>query len=145
MEVREGMIPDVSDTVLTKLALEKVQVYARTGMSSYVMRNAKLERWFDPMMDELVFTLHSHVLGHKVEVTPVEVVFEWAHWPSWWQHCKNTLFPTFSRWLRRPPRLKLEKTTKIVRLDKYRTFPECTYDYPKELGRWVETVVVTRP
>lgn len=91
----------------------------------------------DLIAEELLFMLTSHVLGHKVETIDHPVHYE--EWASWWQHTKAVLFPTFSRWMRRPPRRVGRTITTTI--DKYLTFPEATIAYPPELRNPVVQVM----
>lgn len=140
------MTPLVGEQALTKITLEMLQVYARDSLPEYVYRNMSVMQVRDRVMDNLVFTLTSHVLGHRIEEDqhPVTMTFEWEEWESWWQWCKAIHFPTFSRWLKREPRKvgKSQTRTRYVDVKKYLTFPHATMQYPKEMGKPVVQVTV---
>lgn len=123
----------MNEAALTSLVLQQIQTYSIGRVPNYVVRNAEPRVWIEPETKDLVMTLASHVLAERLEPSETTVTFDVP--ASWWQHTKAVLFPTLSRWIRRPPRIRQER--RVVTAANFATFPECRRDYPKELGRGV--------
>lgn len=121
----------VSEAVaFREVVLQRLEVAARQSITSYVLRNATVDVHTDRIVDALTVQLRSHVLADRLEPSSTEVTFD--TWSSLWQHVKAAWFPTFSRWLRRPPRTATVSRT--VTASNFATFPECGRDYPVDLG-----------
>lgn len=90
--------------------------------------------------DGLLISLTDYVLSDHL-ATDQKVVFS-KRPATWWQHTKAVHFPTFSRWLRRPPRYVHEEV--VVEVQSFATFPESTISYPKELGADRKVQIVTQ-
>lgn len=121
------------------LTLERLKVAYMQQASSYVVRNADIRVVSDILTDQLVARLESHVMADRLEPSDGAVTF--VVWASTWQHVKASLFPTFSRWLRRPPRKRPVRVP--ITAQNFTTFPTCRTDYPPDLGRpvrlsWVQ-------
>jgi hypothetical protein len=106
-----------------------------------VRQQSELSVWEDYVGDALVVEMTTHVLADKVldEKVPFTVWVHVEEWASWWQHTKGIHFPTFSRWLRRPPRRitrRVSRTVEIV-VREYVTFPDAdVYPIPpRNLGK----------
>lgn len=101
---------------------------------------AQLHEHVDIMANHLIFELSTYVLADRVdrEVVSREIEFTWEEYESWWQHTKATLFPTISRWIRRPPRKvwHQEKRRASWVVDRWVTFPDASI-YPPEFGSQV--------
>lgn len=126
---------------MTHLVLERLHVTSEHRVSSYVLRQARLETMSDVVTGDLIARLTSHVLGDRMEPSTTTVCFD--VYASWWQHTKAVHFPTFSRWLNRWPTHK--RMCQTVTAENFATFPECRTDYPPDLGRPVRLTMLSGP
>ena len=112
-----------------ELQLQKVATSAAIAPASvYDLTTEVVADWAS---GNLIASLQGYVLSdHLATDQTVEFTDRPA---SWWQHAKAELFPTFSRWLRRPPRYIREQVT--ITVDSFATFPESRIAYPENLGR----------
>ena len=112
-----------------ELQLQKVATSA--AIAPAVVYDLKPEVAADMASGNLIASLRGYVLSDHLAT---DQTVEFADRPaSWWQHAKAELFPTFSRWLRRPPRYVRERVT--ITVDSFATFPESNISYPPDLGR----------
>lgn len=130
----DGRFTDATASIMTEtFTLSLQQIASQRRISNAVLNQSELHSWVDPVMGDLVASLQAYVAADQVIdeiVTAHASVDEWA---SWWQHTKASLFPTLSRWLRRPPR----KTSRLVSVDFHAeglwAFPDADI-YPVQLG-----------
>ena len=115
---------------LPSITLERLKVASAVSLSPSILHDMELHQAEDYIVGTLVYKLSSYLLAD--ELAPATKDFTYSTWASWWQHAKHVMFPTFSRWLRRPPRQAHHTITVEVR--NWATFPQATTVYPKELG-----------
>ena len=112
------------------ITLEKLKIASAFALSPSVIHQMELHRAEDFITENLVYRLSSYLLAD--ELAPVAKDFTYETWASWWQHTKHALFPTFSAWARRPP--KMARHTVTVEVRNWATFPQATVVYPNDLG-----------
>ena len=112
------------------LTLEQLQVAARNVLSPSILQSARIDEISEIITGNLVHQLSVYLMAD--ELAPVTKTFSYETFGSWWQHTKAVAFPTFSAWMRRPPRMQRHQVTVNVR--NWATFPQATIPYPKELG-----------
>jgi hypothetical protein len=103
-----------------------------------IIANAELSSWFEPVFDKMVVGLSTYVLTDRLDRQTLTRTTEVPD--TWWQHTKLVHFPTFSRWLRRPPRMRT--ITLSVEVEPQVMFPEA--NYPRQLGRPVRVAEVSK-
>lgn len=120
----------------TQLRLLKVGHVVEAARS--LVETATLRWWPDMLLDTLNYELSVKVLADQLAEDQTVVFREYP--ATWWQHTKLVAFPTFSKWLKRQPRM--ERETQVVTVTTYATFPESKI-YPQNLGspRLVQTVI----
>jgi hypothetical protein len=121
------------------LMLEWQRVASSHAIGAATLREAELHQFFDVVTDSLVHGLTTFVLTEQLP--PKEVTKEVEVPETWWQHTKLVHFPTFSRWLRRPPRFRT--ITMHVEVEGMLTFPHSNLVYPKKLGKPVLIATTT--
>lgn len=93
--------------------MKEIRLEPLTAYTNYLISSRQLEVWgeakldaFWPMaQDALVIQLRTYLWSQAYG--RAESAFEIP--TSAWQHVKQDWFPTFSRWLRRPPRYRIER------------------------------------
>lgn len=139
----DAMAPSVE-----ALTLERLKLGLQMRVGAHVLDSLRLERQQDMIYNDLLYRLEASVLAEKLPPEKVErskvVTLDFP--ASSWQHFKQE--HSESWWLgwlvrRRPIRYQaLEQTaTLTVDLERYRTFPQCNYVFPKGLGPYVNVAV----
>lgn len=129
-----------------KITLERLRLGSRYILPAYIANSMEFSIEQD-IFDRMAYELKTEVLAERLP--PVEVtertslffpssswqLFKEEHTESWWLG-----------WLvrRRPVRRKARPVALTVGFDRYRTFPECTYQVPDALGGYVN-VAIQRP
>lgn len=113
------------------LLLEWRKVATSHNISPEVIESAELHEWVEPVSRMLVVSLTTFVLTDRLG--PEKVTREAKVPETWWQHTKLVHFPTFSKWLRRPPRMRTIELT--VNVEDTVLFPHAERTYPSELGK----------
>jgi hypothetical protein len=143
-------LSDTTAPALERVVLERMKMGVRQEVGAHVAESLHLEQWVEPMTRNMVVRLTADILAEKLPPERVErsktVTLDFP--ASSWQHFKQEHSESWwLRWLvrRRPVRVQaLEQTvTLVVDLEKYRTFPQCNYVFPQDLGPYVN-VAVTR-
>lgn len=113
--------------------IEKLRVGAVYHVSPTVMRSINLQVARDMITDQLAYRLTAFIQANHVGAYDYDVTIESP--ASAWQHAKQEWFPTFARWVRRPPRMGTRRAT--VHVDAWAMFPESTIEWPEQLHRVV--------
>lgn len=116
-----------------------VQMGAITRLQPVVLQRMSVDQAVDFITGDLAYRLSGYVLADQLASCDhvVTLYVDRSEFESWWQHTKLLLFPTFSRWLRRPPRRREWTDTyrKTVNVRNYCTFPEYNRVLPDDFGR----------
>lgn len=120
------------------LELDAVKVATRVPVPRALLAQSAFNV-YEEVADHLLMELSTYVLQDHL-ATDQKVVFSMQP-ESWWQHTKAVHFPTFSRWLRRPPRYTREEV--LVEVKSFASFPEQTMHYPESLGKMRRVQLVT--
>lgn len=132
---------NLSDETLNvnQLQLSLLRVNKSVEVSPAVMRQSTLtiERLWHDITENLIVTLNTHVLADQLVDEEVVIPVRHYEYESWWQHTKAVHFPTFSRWLKSPPRMRQVVLDVTVHPRQWMTFPEADL-YPVELDKPVE-------
>jgi hypothetical protein len=132
------------------LALQRLRIGLEQRIGAQVIESLELHQVEDIFTRSIVTRLTADVLAEKLPPEKIErsktVALDFP--ASSWQHFKQEHSESWwLRWLVRrwPVRIQqLEQTvTLTVDLERYRTFPQCNYVFPKDLGPFVN-VAVTR-
>ena len=121
-----------------QIVLDRLRIAAQHRLSPYVLHNMELSTWTDPVMGDLVLRLQSDVLAKTLETREAFQTVTFEHPATTWQMFKHS--HRDGRWLgwlaRRWP-VRMEATHKSARFEMQArlAFPDCSYVFPKELGR----------
>jgi hypothetical protein len=126
------------------LRLAMIEVSAKRYVPASVRHQATWSSWEDlhlpTLTTNLVVELSARVLADQTVDRDRTFTTKVSHeeYASWWQHTKAVHFPTLSRWLDRPPRMRtVEQTASVtVNFRQWVTFPEADI-YPTEFGKSV--------
>lgn len=66
-------IPPVVE--MDRLILEKIKVASQGRIGPQMLHDMRMESWLEPMTDQMVLRLQSHVYAHKVDTQDVTVPF----------------------------------------------------------------------
>ena len=125
-------VPDsYSNPWTEQILLHWRKVATTCNLSPNMVADAEIHEWLDVVADNLALSLSSFVLSDKLETK--KVVREVTVPETWWQHTKMVHFPTFSKWMRRPPRMRTHTLT--VDVENEVAFPQAKVRYPRELGK----------
>lgn len=145
MSLLDGPIVQSIET----LTLERLKFGLQTNVGAQV-RGSLHAQVAESILGDLVYRLTADILAEKLppETVARSKTFTVSKVPtSSWQHFKSE-HPE-SWWLgwlvrRRPVEYReIEfEATLTVDLDRYRTFPQCNYTFPKDLGPYVQVAMV---
>lgn len=141
MSLLDGPIVSSYET----LTLERLEFGLQQHIGAHALHSMVLERVEAVLTDGFIYRLKVDVLAEKLPPEKVErsTEFFWAFPASVWQHFKLThLESWWLGWLVRRRPVKYTEHTKTatltVDLERYRTFPQCNYVFPKDLGPYVK-------
>ena len=127
------------DSFSQKRVLEVLKYAVRTTLDDErVMRDVRVEEYYDSQFKRMVYTLAKDVRAEKLAddtYTDERIVF----FPvSWWDHFKMDQLEATSplwRWVARkhPPRYVQEKIRTTVKVERYLKYPESVIQFP-DLG-----------
>jgi hypothetical protein len=104
----------------------------KVGMQYAVTRDAVLDVGEDYFRNQLMYRLTSYVMAHQLEkqtaTNSVQVP------SSWWQAFKLSAIEDGNPMFRRH-KVKMRTLTIEAHFTAWAGFPECTMEFPKELGR----------
>lgn len=122
--------------------LDRIKVAAQTVLSPSVASSLSMEQVQDDVWGSLIYRLKGYVLAETLPPAfeTAKHTVDFKRPASWWQAWKDEHRGAwYARWLvrRRPPRWVEEpvEVTLTVDLQRYRTYPEATYQLPPEFGR----------
>lgn len=131
------------------LTLERRRYDVQAELGMFTRSSMKLEQREDIFRDRLIYRLTADVLAEKLPPERIERTSEffWEFPASPFQHWKQKHDRSWwLRWFvaRRPVRRvrHAKVATLEVNLERYRTFPQCNYVFPKDLGPYVNVAVV---
>lgn len=130
----------IHDIRTTTVELERLRFASQLPLGETTKQSMELEVLAGLYGDQLYMALTAEVLGQNRRESTT-VVFEQP--ASWWQHTKARHLPTFSRWLRRPPRY--ERIERTVAFTEFALFPYADVAIPPELGPVVRFAVLEEP
>jgi hypothetical protein len=130
------------------LTLERLKFGIQGRVGASVAESLEVHTWQDKVFSDLVYKVTGYVLAERLPAENLNVTKFWSYEvpANWFQHLKHTCY----RWRRLgwfrerwPVRVaKVEKTAMVtVSMERYRTFPEASYVFPKDLGRPVNIVI----
>jgi hypothetical protein len=132
------------------LTLQRLRIGLEQRVGAHMIESLELHQVEDVFTRSIVTRLTADVLAEKLPPERVErsSEFTWEFPASPFQHWKQKHQGAWwLRWFvaRRPVRRTRHKkvATLTVDLERYRTFPQCNYVFPKDLGPYVK-VAVTR-
>lgn len=130
------------------LTLERLKLGLQTNVGAHVRESLTAELDED-IWGGMICRLKADILAEKLppETIVRSRVFVLDFPASSWQHFKHEHKESWwLGWLvrRRPVRTEQhkEEATLTVDLDRYRTFPQCNYTFPKDLGPYVQVAMV---
>ena len=142
-----SLLDEYPEPISDIVTLERLRLASHAEVPAAIAHSMEISQFKDVIFDRLVYKLSAEVLAEKLP--PAEVtertsvsfpssswqLFKEEHAESWWLG-----------WLvrRRPVRRKAHPVALTVGFDRYRTFPECNYVFPKDLGGYVN-VAIQRP
>lgn len=134
--------------MVESFTLERLRVGLEQHVGAHALESMRLEVVEDLLRNSFIYRLKTDILAEKLPPEKVErsKTFTLDFPASSWQHFKQEHSESWwLRWLvqRRPIRYQaLEQTaTLTVDLERYRTFPQCNYVFPKNLGPYVQVAI----